>query len=267
MRSGTSNLVRRTGDHRKWGSSTGSPGVSIARMSCHVFVDFDGTIVSCDATDYLLERFAAPQWRDIEQVWQAGRIGSRECLARQTSLLRATPAELDAAVDEIDVDPGFASFLRFCRERGISATIVSDGFDRVIARVLRRHGIVLPAAANRLEPVGADGWRLSFPHASDDCLALAGHCKCATAARNTGLLKVVVGDGRSDYCLAGTADLVLAKSALRDMCVAGGKAHTPFHDFYDVAGHLSEWLAARDSPASGPINSPRAVGVRAGVED
>lgn len=233
--------------------------MSNTHVNCHVFVDFDGTIVSRDATDYLLERFAAPEWRDIEQDWQAGRIGSRECLARQTVLLRATPAELDQAVDELDVDAGFASFLRFCRDHGIASTIVSDGFDRVIARVLRRHGFSLPAAANRLEPVGSDGWRLSFPHARIDCRALAGHCKCTTAARETAMLKVVVGDGRSDFCVADHADLVFAKSTLRDLCEAGGMPHVPFRDFHDIVGHLAEWCEAGGRLASCPSLYPRSL--------
>jgi hypothetical protein len=31
-----------------------------------------------------------PSWRDVEEEWQAGEIGSRECMTRQVSLLRAT---------------------------------------------------------------------------------------------------------------------------------------------------------------------------------
>ena len=65
--------------------------VSSTRAQCHVFVDFDGTIVPCDATDFLFERFALPEWRDVERDWQAGKIGSRECMTRQVDLLRATP--------------------------------------------------------------------------------------------------------------------------------------------------------------------------------
>src|SRR5262245_12565255 len=73
--------------------STGSASVSRSRVKCHVFVDFDGTIASLDTTDLLLERFAAPQWRQIEEDWKAGLIGSRECLVRQIDLVRATSVE------------------------------------------------------------------------------------------------------------------------------------------------------------------------------
>jgi 2-hydroxy-3-keto-5-methylthiopentenyl-1-phosphate phosphatase len=61
-----------------------------------VFVDFDGTISLEDTTDVILERFADPEWRKVESEWLAGVIGSRECLARQIDLVRATPEELDS---------------------------------------------------------------------------------------------------------------------------------------------------------------------------
>jgi 2-hydroxy-3-keto-5-methylthiopentenyl-1-phosphate phosphatase len=101
--------------------------VSRARVKCRVFVDFDGTIAPTDTTDLLLERFAAPEWRDIEEEWKAGRIGSRECLVRQIDLVRATPEQMDAFVAGIDIDPGFQDLVEMCRGLGHSVTVVSDG--------------------------------------------------------------------------------------------------------------------------------------------
>ena len=88
--------------------------MSRARLKCRVFVDFDGTIAPVDTTDLLLERFAAPAWREIEDDWKAGRIGSRECLVRQIDLVRASEAEMDAFVAGIEIDRGFAQVRRLC---------------------------------------------------------------------------------------------------------------------------------------------------------
>ena len=63
-------------------------------MNSHVYIDFDGTIMKCDTTDFLFERFALPEWRAVEEAWAAGNIGSRECMATQVGLLRATPDDL-----------------------------------------------------------------------------------------------------------------------------------------------------------------------------
>jgi 2-hydroxy-3-keto-5-methylthiopentenyl-1-phosphate phosphatase len=216
--------------------------VSRPRLKCHVFVDFDGTIVPNDATDMLFERFADPAWRDVEQEWQAGLIGSRECMTRQVSMLRVTREALVSAVAEIGIDPGFTAFVRACRRRGVGMTVVSDGFDLAIDTVLKRAGLALPFYANCLEMVGADRWRVTFPSARSDCRTLAGNCKCAFTEPHLGSVKVVVGDGRSDFCISARADLVFAKGSLLEHCRANGTTHQTFNDFFEVSTKLGSWL-------------------------
>jgi 2,3-diketo-5-methylthio-1-phosphopentane phosphatase len=210
-----------------------------------VFVDFDGTIAPVDTTDLLLERFAAPAWREIEDDWKAGRIGSRECLVRQIDLVRASEAEMDAFVAGIEIDRGFAPFARLCHRLGHSVTIVSDGLDRTIEAVLERFGLELPFHANRLQWQGGDRWRLSFPHARSDCRALSGTCKCRFTEGQPRQLRIVVGDGRSDFCVADRADLVLAKGALLEHCRAAAMPHLAFADFDDASLQLAGWLEHR----------------------
>jgi hypothetical protein len=138
-------------------------------VKCHVFVDFDGTIAPCDATDMLFEQFADPSWRDVEEEWQAGQIGSRECMTRQVSLLRATPQELVAAASRVGVDRGFSTFVRECARNGFGMTVVSDGSISSSIPSLRSAGLSVPFHANHLEPVGSDRWRVTFPSARSDC--------------------------------------------------------------------------------------------------
>jgi 2,3-diketo-5-methylthio-1-phosphopentane phosphatase len=211
-------------------------------VKCHVFVDFDGTIVPRDATDFLFERFADPSWQDIERQWQDGLIGSRECMARQVALLRATPRKLERAVESLAIDRGFAPFVAQCRRSDIAITIISDGFDWVIGRVLSRAGLTLPYHANRLEAVAADRWRVTFPSARSDCRTLAGNCKCSFTDAYSTYVKVVIGDGRSDHCVAGRADLVFAKAKLLELCQTGGVTHFAFEDFFDVSDRFGAWL-------------------------
>jgi 2,3-diketo-5-methylthio-1-phosphopentane phosphatase len=230
--------------------STGSIDVSRLRVKCRLLVDFDGTIASLDTTDALLERFAAPAWRDIEDEWLAGRIGSRECMVRQIDLVRATPAAMDDFIADIAIDPGFPEFVELCRRRGHSVTVLSDGLDRTVAAVLRRYGLDLPFRANHLEWRGGDRWRLTFPYARSDCRSLSGNCKCHLGAGAAEELSVVVGDGRSDFCVAGGADLVLAKGALREHCMANRLPHFAFADFYEATELLTGWL--EQGLAAGP---------------
>ena len=211
-------------------------------MNCHVFVDFDGTIAPVDTTDLLLERFADPAWQTIEEDWKAGRIGSRECLVRQIDLVRATPQELDDFVARIDIDPGFAGFIALCREQGHRVTVVSDGLDRTVGSVLQRHGFDLPFRANQLKYLGGDRWKLMFPHARSDCRALSGNCKGQFAEAAAGLVRIVVGDGRSDFCVAERADLVLAKSSLVRHCRSSNLPHFAFSIFDEATQLLAAWV-------------------------
>ncbi len=212
-------------------------------MKCQVLVDFDGTIATVDTTDLLLEHFADPDWHTIEDEWKAGRIGSRECMVRQVDLVRATPERLDAFVAGIEIDPDFPAFVDLCRAEGLAVAVVSDGLDRTVGAVLARHGLDLPFYANQLTHLGGDRWRLAFPFARGDCRALAGTCKCRFAEAASGTIRVVVGDGRSDFCVAEEAELVLAKGALARHCEAQGLTHFPIRSFAEATPLLRAWLA------------------------
>jgi len=194
-----------------------------------VLVDFDGTIARDDPTDQLFERFAHPFWRIIEEAWQDGRISSRDC---------------------IRIDPGFHGFVEFCRRHGAEVKIVSDGFDRVVGAVLASAGLAVPFFANKLEWQGGDRWRLAFPYACSCCRVEAANCKCSHAQSPQQHPWAVVGDGRSDFCMATRAEHVIAKGSLADYCRRRNLPHATFADFYDVTAALSAWLLREDWAAA-----------------
>jgi 2-hydroxy-3-keto-5-methylthiopentenyl-1-phosphate phosphatase len=220
-----------------------------------ILVDFDGTIAPDDPTDRLLERFADPAWREVEAAWQEGDISSSECLARQVALLRVTPQALDEQICTVRIDPGFPGFVEFCERHGAEVKVVSDGFDRVVSAALRSAGLTVPSFTNTLEWQGGDRWRLAFPHAQGDCRVSSANCKCSHAQRSPLRPHVVVGDGRSDFCMATRADYVIAKGTLAKYCRARALAHASFADFSDVTAQLSAWLARtkRASSAVPPL--------------
>lgn len=214
-------------------------------------VDFDGTISRQDTTDLILTRFAGPQWHAIEEEWLAGTIGSRDCMRRQIELLRVSPQMLDAFIDTIEIDSGFSSFARLCARHDIPVTVVSDGLDRTIHAVLARAGLAhLRVVANHLSHAGADRWSLSSPHAATSGACTSGTCKCAVADGLDRPLTLLVGDGRSDHCVAGEADLVFAKKGLIAHCRELGLPHHPFADFSEATGLLENLL--RTEAASPP---------------
>jgi 2,3-diketo-5-methylthio-1-phosphopentane phosphatase len=206
-----------------------------------VYVDFDGTIAPADPTDTVLDRFCDASWRELERDWQEGRRTAQDCMARQVELLRATPDALDELIRSLRIDPHFPAFVELCRRWQMQVIVVSDGMDRVVRHVLRAAGLNLPFFANRLQWLGRDQWKLGFPFARNECAGGLGSCKCGHR-RGGAQLEVVVGDGRSDFCIAARSRLVLAKGQLAAHCRSKGIAHRPIADFADATAFMADWL-------------------------
>ena len=194
-----------------------------------------------DATDAVLEAFAAPAWREWEARWVDGGISSQECLARQVELIQADQDKLIAFAADLPIDQGIIGLARRCAEHGIPLTIVSDGIDLVIEAILRRHGLLhLPVFSNHLR------WNegvptLSFPFAVPECESGAGTCKCALAlpsGSRSAAQVMYIGDGRSDHCVSAKIQTVFAKGALREWCDRRKMTYEPFDTLTDVTERL-----------------------------
>ncbi|HEY3951049.1 MtnX-like HAD-IB family phosphatase [Phenylobacterium sp.] len=208
-----------------------------------IICDFDGTITRQDTTDLVLERLADRKWAALQDAWLAGKLSGADCMTGQIALVGGSQAELDAVLDSVQLDPGFPAFVAWCEANGFPIGIVSDGVDRFIDRILTRHGLdQLTATANRL--AGEPGaWRLELPWREAGCAAGSGVCKCAVSAGEAPM--VYVGDGRSDFCVSGRADILFAKGALAEHCAAQGRSYYPFDTFHDVRRRLAMLVGAR----------------------
>jgi 2-hydroxy-3-keto-5-methylthiopentenyl-1-phosphate phosphatase len=215
-----------------------------------IFCDFDGTITQLDVTDQILSQLAHPSWREVEQQWMQGTIGSRECLERQMALVDAPVEELHAAIDSIPLDADFTAFCKFARKKKLPLYILSDGFDYVIRRVLKRAGVErqFKSGSNLFASVlRVEGRRLasSFPYPSQACTHGCATCKSALIrSLGEGRRPVIfVGDGMSDRFAVELADVVFAKRHLLAHCRENGIACHPFETFKDVQVTLEKLLA------------------------
>ena len=215
-----------------------------------VFCDFDGTITRLDVTDQILSQLAHPSWREIEQQWMQGLIGSRECLERQIALVDAPVEELNAAIDGVPLDSDFTAFCKFARKKRLPLYILSDGFDYVIRRVLKRAGVdrYFKSGTNLFaSAIRVEGRRLvpSFPHLPGPCAHGCATCKAALIrVLAEGRRPVIfVGDGMSDRFAVEFADVVFAKRHLLAHCRENGIACRPFETFKDVQLTLEKLLA------------------------
>lgn len=215
------------------------------KLDLHLLIDFDGTIAMIDTVDALLSLHAEDTWLEVEQDWIAGKIGSREAMAAQVALLKLDSTELETFIDSVVLDAGFSTLVALARAHQIPATVVSDGIDHVVTRVLARHGAPFTVRANHLVQTGGERWALSFPFSADGCSS--GNCKCQ-APTAPGAYRVLIGDGRSDFCAAGSVDLCLAKGKLVEHCRQAGIPHVPFRDFHDVTKIIADLVNGRPLP-------------------
>jgi 2,3-diketo-5-methylthio-1-phosphopentane phosphatase len=209
-------------------------------MATDIYCDFDGAITKIDTFDYLLTKLAEPTWETIESCWEAGEIGARECMLSQTKLIKGGWAAVTEILDTVEIDPTFPQFVRWCKTTGRNLYVVSDGLDRVIEYILAKEQLTVGGIwANRLIEASSGQFFLDAPYAASDCPQ--GVCKCRILERSSPkVMKVVIGDGRSDFCWAGEADLLFAKSKLLQHCIENKIAHVPFENFASISAVIEE---------------------------
>ena len=216
-----------------------------APRNLEVYFDFDNTITGFDVLDDFILRFSCnDDWKRVEAAWEAGEIGSRECLEQQLSQVRVTPAALQDYLGSIKVDPAFRPIVDLLRAHRIEPVIVSDSFRSIIDRVLENNGVNgLRVLANELRLEG-DRPVLEFPYFQSIC-STCGNCKTShlfKRNRPPGTKKIYVGDGRSDVCPAGFCEILFAKGSLLRHYQNLRKDCIPFEHLGTVYTHLQHLL-------------------------
>jgi 2-hydroxy-3-keto-5-methylthiopentenyl-1-phosphate phosphatase len=206
-------------------------------------IDFDGTLSVKDTIDDMLEHFADPSWEDIEKSWVNGDISAVECMTQQVRMVKADNIKLEGFFRGIQLDASFIPFYKHI-SRFAKVAIVSDGLDHAIKVAMRNAAMPdIPVYANRLHFV-PEGIDISFPNKMEGCAGGNGTCKCAISrnlsAESSGPV-VLIGDGKSDACLAGSADIVFAKGSLIKHCEKNSIPHYKFQTFADILAKVKTW--------------------------
>ena len=206
-----------------------------------ILCDFDGTINTVDIGNALLREFTVSGWEKLNRELIEGHIGSREFYTRIAKLLAGTKKEMEKfIIAHSKIDPYFPDFLRFCKERGWTVKIVSDGFDFYIQAILRRHRIKgIEVFANHAVFSPGKGVTFSFTHYNREC-GNCGNCKLQILRklRDSYHTIVYVGDGISDRCAIQEADLIFAKKGLFNYCVREKIECLRYRNFKSIKKHL-----------------------------
>lgn len=208
--------------------------------------DFDGTVTRQDTLVEILNRYGAPDWKQIQARVVSGEMPIRQALEWEMGSVRAGRQELEELLAErVQVEPTFLAFLQRMRTLGVPVVLLTGGFDLCVETVMARAGLwPVPFLANRL--VRNNGcWRVEFPYPSSAC-ADCGHCK-GDPLRSwgaQGYTTVFVGNGVTDRCAARVATLTFAKDELDAWCRKEGVPSVSYQSFEDVEQELRSrgWL-------------------------
>lgn len=227
-----------------------------------VWLDFDGTITKQDVIDELLNRYAVNEsWKAVEQQWQEGLIGSRQCLKEQLDLIRISQVELDNLLEEIEMDKGIFSLLLLLNEYEVPAVILSDGAETFINRILQRQGIHNIAVRSNTIVHRDSKIEFSCPYNDPKCQSKAAHCKCASikAIGSPERKSIYIGDGLSDLCPAGKADMVFAKGALAEVMEKKNMKFIRYSNLNEVAEVLRKSWSAQETASTKQVSSKSAA--------
>lgn len=204
-----------------------------------IYCDFDGTITKTDSVNTFFDMYAPKSWMDSEKLWIDGKISSRENAIIQVGLLKnVSQKQLDDYIEAIEIDDYFLEFVDFVKSNNIKLTILSDGFDLFIKKVLERYNLVIPYFANKLTYNGGS-FSIEFPYYNENCDKKAGMCKCQKVKEDK---FCYIGDGTSDLCIASKADVLFASKNLHKYCEEHKIKHSHFTSFRNIIDVLNEGI-------------------------
>ena len=204
-----------------------------------IYCDFDGTITKTDSVNTFFEMYAPKSWLDSEKLWVEGKISSRENAIIQVGLLKnVSQKQLNDYIEAIEIDDYFLEFVDFVKSNNIKLTILSDGFDLFIKKVLERYDLDIPYFANKLTYNGGS-FSIEFPYYNENCDKKAGMCKCQKVKEDK---FCYIGDGTSDLCIASKADVLFASKNLHKYCEEHKIKHSHFTSFRNIIDVLKEGI-------------------------
>lgn len=212
-----------------------------------IFSDFDGTItlrdVWLDVGNYFIKD--KKKWHDVIGQYERQEIGARDCYRAECELMEDFDfTKFNEIIDNVPLDAGFLDFAGFCKKEDIPFTILSEGMDYYIERILKNHALDFAHFANKFV-YDAAGKKvlLDFPYSDSEC-RWCGCCKRNLLMNITGddEIAVYIGDSYSDTCVSQYADIVFAKKSLASYCWKNNITYFEYQTFSDIRAKLDKIL-------------------------
>ncbi len=218
-----------------------------------IFCDFDGTISTNDVWINTISRFVSDKqkFNSILEELNSGEIGTRETGIRQLELVENFSTEkLSKYLIDESIDEHFKDFVDFCIANDFKLNILSGGWDYYINNILKREKIFVETYSTKMlwdENTGKLETEFTY---GDDYCTLCETCKRNILINGTNDLdneiSVYIGDGSSDFCVSGFADIVFAKGRLASYCWKNNITYFEYKNFLDIKNKIKKLAENRN---------------------
>jgi 2,3-diketo-5-methylthio-1-phosphopentane phosphatase len=214
----------------------------MAQVKMSILCDFDGTIALIDTAEYILEKFALGDWREIERRLESGELSIEESMKLQFEMISLPRSEIMTEIDKIiQIRPGFESLLKFCSSCSSKLKVTSAGLDFYIHHFMEINGwsnlteIIAPRVTED------NGIQFRFPEKRYPSSHNFKEDEVSYEQARGGKV-AYIGDGTSDQWAALRSDLafVVKGSKLDALLKKNGTSYVPFTDFQTVVERLEE---------------------------
>lgn len=110
-----------------------------------VFTDWDGTVTLQDSNDYITDEmgFGLKKRKDVAQLMLDEKLSFRDGFCAMLKSITDNHHSLAECIEEllknIHLDPGFKSFLEWCRTNNIPLYVISSGMRPIIDALLKNY--------------------------------------------------------------------------------------------------------------------------------
>lgn len=212
-----------------------------------IFCDFDGTIFHEDVGDAFFEHVIGDEYRLLQRRFFERQLSPVQffeaCAQRMVIQNRKI---LYQFLDGFEVDSSFVPFVRWVSSNGYSFVVVSDGLDFYVNYLLMKLGIDVPVRVNRLHIDRNGSCSIELPHYHESSVR-SGVSKHGIIANESDErdVRVLIGDGISDFEAAHFVEVVFAKGELEKYCQCENISYRTYANFYDVRLVIENLLARR----------------------
>lgn len=210
--------------------------------------DFDGTITVQDTAEWILDKYADGDWRELDDCYVQGKISLLDCMRQQFAMVRTDRSEMLRELDKaIVLRAGFAELVGLCANYGTQVIVVSAGVDFVIEHFMRKLKVLSKVEIHSATTF-ADSDHLGFQFPE---LVIPGSKTFKDDVvlqwKRRGFVVTYLGDGMpdTDACALSDHRFAVKGRRLETALSQKGLVFTPFIDFLNILPAIEDILKGK----------------------